>query len=191
MRLRPAPPQMHMLRRDLQLETLSALLNNNVDCYNQSLEFTEHVQVRWGKAGRRAGAADAGLSKGRRWRGRGPGAAGAWGAGAAAAGGRPCCLTPHPLLPSPRPCPAPNPGAAGGAVQGADRCGGGVQGLPGGGQVCCQAHRGPHVPGGVCVWRDGGWGGGGMAEAGRALQGLGLGWGWAVIRCALAPLGWA
>ncbi len=33
-----------MLRRDLSLEMLSALLNNNVDCYNQSLEFTEHVQ---------------------------------------------------------------------------------------------------------------------------------------------------
>jgi hypothetical protein len=42
--------QLHMLRRDLPLEMLCALLNNNVDCYNQSLEFTEHVQVSvfWG-----------------------------------------------------------------------------------------------------------------------------------------------
>jgi len=30
----------------LSLEMLCALLNNNVDAYAQSLEFTEHVQAR-------------------------------------------------------------------------------------------------------------------------------------------------
>jgi hypothetical protein len=31
---------------ELGFEMVCALLNNSVDCYNQSLEFTEHVQVR-------------------------------------------------------------------------------------------------------------------------------------------------
>jgi hypothetical protein len=30
---------------ELSFEMVAALLNNSVDCYNQSLEFTEHVQV--------------------------------------------------------------------------------------------------------------------------------------------------
>jgi hypothetical protein len=30
---------------ELTFEMVAALLNNSVDCYNQSLEFTEHVQV--------------------------------------------------------------------------------------------------------------------------------------------------
>ena len=32
-------------RRPLPLELLCALLNNNLECYAQSLEFAEHVQV--------------------------------------------------------------------------------------------------------------------------------------------------
>ncbi len=40
-----AAAQAALLGRGLPLEKLCALLNNNVDCYNQSLEFTEHVQV--------------------------------------------------------------------------------------------------------------------------------------------------
>jgi hypothetical protein len=35
----------------LHLEMLAALLNNNVDAYGQSLEFTEHVQAREGAVG--------------------------------------------------------------------------------------------------------------------------------------------
>lgn len=31
--------------QDLGFEMVCALVNNGVDCYNQSLEFTEHVQV--------------------------------------------------------------------------------------------------------------------------------------------------
>lgn len=37
--------QQALLGRGLGLEMLCALLNNNIDCYNQSLEFTEQVQV--------------------------------------------------------------------------------------------------------------------------------------------------
>ncbi len=35
----------HLQRGGLPLEMLAALLNNNVEAYAQSLEFTEHVQV--------------------------------------------------------------------------------------------------------------------------------------------------
>jgi hypothetical protein len=31
--------------QELGFEMVCALVNNSVDCYNQSLEFTEHVQV--------------------------------------------------------------------------------------------------------------------------------------------------
>jgi hypothetical protein len=34
-----------LARGGLPLEMLCALLNNNVEAYSQSLEFTEHVQV--------------------------------------------------------------------------------------------------------------------------------------------------
>eukprot|EP00877_Chromochloris_zofingiensis_P004011 jgi/Chrzof1/13610/Cz08g04030.t1 len=37
--------QQALLGRGLGLEMLCALLNNNIDCYNQSLEFTEQVQA--------------------------------------------------------------------------------------------------------------------------------------------------
>ena len=37
----PGVPKPH----ELGFEMVCALLNNSVDCYNQSLEFTEHVQV--------------------------------------------------------------------------------------------------------------------------------------------------
>jgi hypothetical protein len=32
--------------QDIGFEMVCALLNNSIDCYNQSLEFTQHVQVR-------------------------------------------------------------------------------------------------------------------------------------------------
>lgn len=38
----PAAPR----PQELGFEMVCALVNNSVDCYNQSLEFTEHVQVR-------------------------------------------------------------------------------------------------------------------------------------------------
>lgn len=37
--------QYALLSRAPGLELLCALLNNNLECYEQSLEFTEHVQV--------------------------------------------------------------------------------------------------------------------------------------------------
>lgn len=33
--------------QDIGFEMVCALLNNSIDCYNQSLEFTQHVQVRF------------------------------------------------------------------------------------------------------------------------------------------------
>lgn len=38
----PAAPR----PQELGFEMVCALVNNSVDCYNQSLEFTDHVQVR-------------------------------------------------------------------------------------------------------------------------------------------------
>ena len=52
-------------RGGVPLEMMCALLNNNVDAYGQSLEFTEHVQVGgWQRhAGERLAARESGYGK--------------------------------------------------------------------------------------------------------------------------------
>jgi hypothetical protein len=41
------PSAQQRQQQELGFEMVCALVNNSVDCYNQSLEFTEHVQVRF------------------------------------------------------------------------------------------------------------------------------------------------